>query len=390
MGVHAMSKLLYAGVAAAACLAVAGGGAFWYASVKNAQATRGKTFDQTITITATSCEPNAITVAGGKRSFEIINASDRPIEWEILDGVMVLAERENIAPGFRASLDAQLSPGTYQMACGLLSNPRGTLTVTPSQEASAAASEVTLRKFLGPLSEYRVYLALQGAQAVKTAQALQAAIVAGDVQGAQQAWLAARLPYRRIEPLAYRFSDLENRVDPRAAYLAGREADAAFTGYHRIEYGLFAKNSTDGLVPVADALVADLTELKARLTQTKLDPALLMALPADMATQLAQSHIPAGDDPYAQVDLTEFAASLEGIAKLAGLLQTVTAPVDPDLSNQIKVAMDQATAGLGALKQGGTYPKYDTISTDQRQKLSDDLTALAAPLLKLPDVIGLQ
>lgn len=383
------SSYLYAAVAVAACLAIAGGGAFWYASVKNAAATRGQTFDQTITITATSCEPNAITVAGGKRSFEIVNASDRPIEWEILDGVMVLAERENIAPGFRASLSAQLTPGTYQMACGLLSNPRGTLTVTPSDEAASAASEVTLRKFLGPLSEYRVYLALQSGQAVKAAQQLQAAIAAGDVQGARQAWLAARLPYRRIEPLAYRFSDLENSIDPRAAYLAGRENDPAFTGYHRIEYGLFDQNSTQGLGPVADQLVADLQTLKARLSQASLDPALLMALPADMAVQLAQSHIPAGDNLYAQSDLAEFEASLAGIAKLTGLLQTVVAPVDADLATQIGAATDKAAVNIGALKQNGAFPKYDTISDEGRQALAADLTALAAPLSKLPDVIGL-
>ena len=44
---------------------------------------------------------------------------------------------------------------------------------------------------------------------------------------------------------------------------------------------------------------------------------------------------------------------------------------------------------LTALKQGGAYPPYDTISAEQRQALSGDLTALAAALSKLQDVIGL-
>lgn len=385
----APNRHLYWAVAAAACLAVAGGGAFWYAASKTAATTRGQAADRTVTITATACQPNQITVPGGRRSFEIVNASDRPIEWEILDGVLVLAERENIAPGFRATLSVQLAPGTYQMACGLLSNPRGTLVVTPSDEAAAAASEVTLRKFLGPLSEYRVYLAMQGNAALSAAQTLQAAIAAGDVTAAQAAWQAARLPYRRIEALAYRFSDLENRIDPRAAYLTGREQDPAFTGYHRIEYGLFAQGTTEGFAPVAAQLVTDLEALKTRLRQAPLDPQLLIALPGDMATQLAQSHVPTGDDAYAKTDLAEFEASLEGLDKLTGLLRGVVASVNPDLEAQIGAAMERSRADLTALKQGGAYPPYDTISAEQRQALSGDLTALAAALSKLQDVIGL-
>ena len=65
----------------------------------------------------------------GKTTFKIKNASTRRLEWEILKGVMVVEERENIVPGFVQSLTATLDPGTYEMTCGLLSNPKGTLTV---------------------------------------------------------------------------------------------------------------------------------------------------------------------------------------------------------------------------------------------------------------------
>ncbi|MDA4832745.1 cupredoxin domain-containing protein, partial [Enterobacter hormaechei] len=86
--------------------------------------------------------------------FNIVNKSDRALEWEILDGVMVLEERENIVPGFTQTFTAKLNPGTYQITCGLLNNPRGTLTVTPSAEADAAAARPALVAFVGPLAEY--------------------------------------------------------------------------------------------------------------------------------------------------------------------------------------------------------------------------------------------
>src|SRR4051812_34603663 len=68
-----------------------------------------------ITITDKGCEPNRISVPAGKASFTIRNASRRAVEWEILNGVMVVAERENIIPGFVQPLTATLDPGDYQM-----------------------------------------------------------------------------------------------------------------------------------------------------------------------------------------------------------------------------------------------------------------------------------
>lgn len=383
---NSTSRGMYLAIAGAAVLVLAGGAAFWAATQKNA-GTASKA-DQLVTVQASTCEPNAITVPGGRRSFEIVNASDRPIEWEILDGVMVVAERENIAPGYRATLEVQLQPGEYAITCGLLSNPRGTLSVTASDEAAQAASEVTLRKFLGPLSEYRVYLVMQGKAALKAAENLQAAIAANDLPAAQAAWREARLPYRRIEPLASRFSDLEERIDPQAMYLKDREQDPEFSGYHRLEYGLFGKGSTEGLAPFADRLVTDLRALAEPLKQAPLDPGLLIELPREAAIQLAQAWAPQGENLYAGNDLEDMAASMEGIGKLSALLGQVVASVDPALDKAIArdvAAVNDQIAGMRALG----LASYGDMPADQRERLSAALTQLADDLRKLQPAIGI-
>ena len=377
------SRMIYLAIAGSACLVALGAGAFWYATTR--QPAQASAADRLVTVDARSCVPNEITVPGGRRSFEILNSSDRPIEWEILNGVMVVAERENIAPGFRTTLVADLAPGSYEMTCGLLSNPRGRLIVTASDEATTAASEVTLRKFLGPLSEYRVYLVMQGNQAVKKAEALRDAVAAGDLDAARAAWREARLPYRRVEPLAYRLSDLENAIDPHAAYLAGREEDPAFTGYHRLEYGLFQQNSTDGLQPFADRLVEDLKTLSARLKEMPLDPQLLIALPGDMAQQIATGQIPEGENSYAGNDAEDLAASLEGITKLTDLLGQVTASVDPALDEEIGQALQKSRDGVAAL---GDVASYAEVPAATRSALAQDLLGLADSLSRLQPVIG--
>lgn len=386
-GAAPSARMMYLAVAGAVGLMIAGGVAFYAATARNeANGEKGEGFR--VAVTSSSCQPNEITVPGGKRSFEIHNLSERPVEWEILDGVMVVAERENIAPGFRQTLTANLVPGDYEITCGLLSNPRGVLHVTESEEARLAATDIGTRSFLGPLSEYKVYLVLQSGKAQRAAEELRQAIEAEDIERARTAWREARLAYRRVEPLAYRFSDLENAIDPVADYLEKREADPAFTGFHRIEYGLWAEKSTQGLAPVAARLAADIKELKARLGKARLDPALLISLPRDMAEQLGRDKILRGEDAYAHADTAELAASFEGIAKLSNLLRAVAKPVDPALDDEIGRKLEAIETSLAALETEEGYPSYDEVDEATRRKLSQEFLALADALGRLDSVIG--
>src|SRR3990167_220844 len=125
-----------------------------------------------VTIHPHSCEPNALSVPAVRASFRIVNRSDRAVEWEILDGVLVVEERENIAPGLSQVINANLLPGDYAITCGLLSNPRGTLHVTPTAASDAAAkAKPSMVAFVGPLSEFRVYLSSQSSALIKIGRA---------------------------------------------------------------------------------------------------------------------------------------------------------------------------------------------------------------------------
>ena len=138
------ARLMYLGVAGAAGLVLVAGAAFYFATLK-AHSEKASGAVQ-VAITSKACEPNAISVLAGERTFQIANKSDRPVEWEILDGVMVVAERENIAPSFRQTLKVRLAPGDYEVTCGLLSNPRGALHVGHSEEVGSSL----VRSFFPP------------------------------------------------------------------------------------------------------------------------------------------------------------------------------------------------------------------------------------------------
>lgn len=130
-----------------------------------------------ITVTAKGCEPMELTVPAGVTTFVITNRSSRALEWEILDGVMVVDERENIAPGFKQRLTTRLKPGSYQITCGLLDNPRGRLTVTSDGSGPARPSAADL---IGVVAEYRVGTAAVLGDLADAVARLQAARGAGD------------------------------------------------------------------------------------------------------------------------------------------------------------------------------------------------------------------
>lgn len=383
------SRLMPVALGLTALLAAAGVGLFAYA-IRHQGAPADSGAMQRVVLGDKTCDPADLTLPAGRTVFEIENASDRTTEWEILDGVMVVAERENIAPGFRAQLTVRLKPGAYEITCGLLSNPRGRLVVEPSASSEAERAAPPLTAFIGPLSEYKVYLATQSAELVAATAALDAAVKAGDVGAAKAAWIAARQPWHRIEPVAGRLADLQGVIDPQSDYLAAREADPAFTGFHRLEYGLWAQGSTEGLAPVADRLVADVGTLAGRLRDLKLAPEDLAAAAAQQAGRLAEGQIAGGQDKWAAEDLQGFEASLDGIGKAAGLIGPLAAAAAPDVGKGYDDSLAAARAALAALKAPEGYPPYDRVDEEARKKLADAFGALAQAIGAMNPAIGLE
>ena len=378
-------NLVRAVLVLAILLVLAAGAAFYYAS-KVSDKSRHADADGKVQviINAKSCEPNELTVPAGRTVFEIVNKSDRSVEWEILDGVMVLEERENIAPGFKQTLSAKLSPGEYQITCGLLSNPRGKLIVTPSATSEAEKGKLPLTAFLGALAEYQIYLATEVAEFQKAVGALSDAVSSGNLEAAQAAYAPAREAYARIAPVSEALSDLDTAINARADFFEKREQDPAFGGLHRLEYGLFEQKSLDGLQPVAAKLVADAAGLKDRIRALRISPDRMLAGTASAINRFASTAGDTGDDRYAHTDLQVFAGLLEGSAKTADVLRPIIVKVDPKVLDGVD-AQVSAVKSLLAAQNGKAY---DTLSADEKAKIKDGATALADQFSKLRDQLG--
>ena len=378
-------------VAGSVIVMIAAGGLFYYASQLAAAKRKVHGNEVTVTIHPHSCEPNALTVPAGFNSFRIVNASERAVEWEILDGVLVVEERENIAPGLSQVINATLAPGDYAITCGLLSNPRGTLHVTPTAASEASArARPAMVAFIGPLSEFRVYLSSQGNALTKAVDALSQAIAAGDLAQAQALYVPAREAYQRLAPAAQRLAELDNSINARADYFEKREQDPGFIGFHRLEYGLFEQRSTQGLTPIAQQLQANSVLLKQQLLAQSLPPEQLVSIVARTLHNLADTRAGSGEEErYSHIDLNGFAANLQVTHKVVDLLRPLLTKNNADLLRTIDDASAALDAELDGLKTAQGFNTYDTVNAGQRQQISHKAKALADALDGIDPALGL-
>ncbi|PAT43315.1 iron uptake system protein EfeO [Vandammella animalimorsus] len=389
-------KFIHVALALSALLVAAAIALFYYATRTAKGPERGHTHK--VIVNDATCEPADFTLPAGVTTFEIHNASRRPLEWEILDGVMVVAERENIAPGFHSLLTVKLRPGSFAITCGLLSNPRGSLTVTPTASSEAERLRPPIEAFIGPLSESRVHLIMQSGALHKQAQALAEAVAAGDVSAARTHWLQARAAYKRIEGVAGRFADLEARIDPQASYLAQREDDPAFTGFHRLEKALFQQGSAAGLSNAAQQLAADADALKTRLRELQQKPEDLSDSALWLIHRLQEGALAQGENPYAQTDLADVHANLEGMEKIVLLTSPLLQGARPELAAQVQqrfAAVRNALQAHQVQAQGETdsepgWPPYAQITPEQRAQLAALLGELADTIAQINPALGLE
>jgi len=378
-------------LAGSVLLMIAAGGLFWYAS-NMAAAKRQHNHDEiVVNIHPHSCEPNALTVPAGRASFRIVNRSERAVEWEILDGVLVVEERENIAPGLSQVINANLQPGDYAITCGLLSNPRGTLHVTPTAASDAAAkAKPSMVAFVGPLSEFRVYLAVQGSALIKAATALNQAIASGDLAQAQALYLPARAAYQRLAPAAQRLAELDNQINARADYFEKREQDPAFVGFHRLEYALFEQRKLDDVAPIAQRLLADVTVLKQQLLAQSLPPEQLVSILVRNLNSLADVRAGSGEEErYSHSDLNGFAANTQTARKVVDLLRPMLSKSSADVLANVDQAMSDFDNQLNAFKSADGYVSYDAVTSAQRQQIAAKAKALAAAMDGIDPALGL-
>jgi iron uptake system component EfeO len=253
----------------------------------------------------------------------------------------------------------------------------------------AAKAEVSPLDLVQPIADYKVYVQENLDVLVKDTKAFTDAVKAGDLEKAKELYPSSRVSYEKIEPIAELFADLDASIDSRADDHENGEKSEDFTGFHRIEYGLFAQNSTEGLAPIADKLYADVLELQKRVKDLTVPPEKVVGGAAALLEEVAATKISGEEDRYSHTDLWDFKANVDGAQKIVELFKPLLEKENPDLVKKVEANFKTVDDILAKYKKGDGYESYDKLSDDDRKALAGPVTTLAEDLSTLRGTLGL-
>ncbi|MGV8853590.1 MAG: iron uptake system protein EfeO [Devosia sp.] len=264
-----------------------------------------------------------------------------------------------------------------------------TLAVCIGMPTFALAEADASLDLVGPLADYKIYVAEHVQTLVEDTGGLVAAIKAGDLARAQTLYAPTRMSYEAIEPIAELFSDLDAAIDARADDFEKAEADPSFTGFHRLEYGLWHTASVDGLDPFADQLLADVKDLQQRINALTFPPETVVGGAAALMEEVAASKISGEEDRYSHTDLWDFQANADGSYKIFELVKPLLADSDPEFVAKVDENFQTVSDTLAKYKSGAGYQTYDKLSDTDRNVLSAAVNTLAEDLSTLRGKLGL-
>ncbi|MGW0419183.1 iron uptake system protein EfeO [Streptomyces sp. NPDC003015] len=340
--------------------------------------------DRVIDVTATDskCEISKKEFPAGHVELAIENKGSKVTEVYVLfPDDRIVTERENIGPGTKQKVTAEVKAGDYTIACKPGMKGDGIRQQVKATGGTAAKRDPRLD---AAVAAYRKYAQEQADATLPLAKTFAAAVKAGDLEAAKKAYAPSRIGWERTEPVAESFGDIDPKVDVRAD---GLEDGQKWTGWHRLEKSLWQdKKITAEDKTLADQLITDLTDWQNRVGKADITPTSMANGAKELLDEVATGKVTGEEERYSHTDLVDFKANVEGAEKSYELLKPVAKENDAALVTEL----DKQFAALNTLldkyradKTSYDFTSYDKVGDGDRKQLSDGVNALAEPLSKL-------
>ncbi|AVH59097.1 MULTISPECIES: iron uptake system protein EfeO [Streptomyces] len=344
--------------------------------------------DGVITVTATDdkCEVSKTEVAAGSVELAVENKGSKVTEVYILfPDDRVVTERENIGPGTKQRVTAEVKAGDYQIACKPGMKGKGIRQDIKVTGGSTAQRDPRLDK---AVAAYREYAQTQADETLPKVETFVKAVKDGDMEAAKAAYAPSRIGWERTEPVAESFGDIDPKVDLREDGLEdGQDLEKDWTGWHRLERSLWKdKKLTDRDKELADQLVKDLADWQNRVGKAEITPTSMANGAKELLDEVATGKVTGEEERYSHTDLVDFKANVEGAETSYELLKPVAQENDAALTTELDKQFAALNTLLDKYRADNTsydFTSYDKVGEADRKELSDAVNALAEPLSKL-------
>jgi iron uptake system component EfeO len=221
------------------------------------------------------------------------------------------------------------------------------------------------------IEQYRSCLIEDIDRTVTNVRKLRARLAVGDLDGAKQAWIDARIGWERSEVFTSGFvPELDQQID---AWPNG------LVGFHAIEAKLFGAGKTNA-GPEVDALLESVSELSTTVREIVLTPQGLLNGVARLAYEVGESKVDGGESRVSGTSLDDMRNNVDGIELAYRILFAPTIEAgDSRLATEARHQID-------ALKSMLATRDLRAIDPDRLRAASEELVLTlqnAAPRLEL-------
>lgn len=334
-----------------------------------------------VEVSRSACGDGWTAPPAGPQTLQVRNNAAVTMEIDLVDPATgtVFGELEGVGPGTTRALPVNLGNGAYALRCA---PEDGTPFVGPTVRVAGGADRpgpavvpVTNTDLLGPLKQYHAYVADGlGTLADQTA-ALAQAVRSGNRGAAQQAWLAAHLTYERLGAAYNAFGDSDRAINGTTAGLPAGAADPGFTGFHRLENGLWHNEPMPALSPVADQLGQAVQKLRTSFANAQINENDLGLRAHEIMENTLQFELTGRTDYGSGSSLATARANLAGTRAVLDVLRPLLTTRFPGLKN-----LDAWTARTDRDLQAVAGKPLSALDRKERQRVNADVAELTERL----------
>jgi iron uptake system component EfeO len=272
----------------------------------------------------------------GWHTFEITNEADYGAEVDLTDPAngAVYDELQNIGPNTTAPMSLNVGSGKYAFLCEVedfdpVVGP--TVTVSGHQAGQPAILPITYNDLYPLAKQYASYTESGLRVLAGETTTLADAVRAGNLTAAKRDWLTAHLQYETLGAAYDAFGNYDTEIDGRADAVG--IGSPKWTGFYRLEYGLWHGQSVRELTSVADTLNTNVHQLLGWWPGQQI-PLVDIGLRTHEILENALEFQLTGHDDYGSgTTLATTLANIQGTRYLLSLLHPLLVPRDPQLAS---------------------------------------------------------
>ncbi|MFG2123057.1 iron uptake transporter permease EfeU [Streptomyces sp. NPDC048710] len=350
--------------------------------------------DQTVAVSETECGKGFTAPRPGRQTFQMHNTGGKTSEVYLIDPSTsaVYGEIEGLAPGTTRDLVATVAGGTYAWRC--VPTDGKAVTSKAVRVSGGGAAEpvvpVSARDLAAPLKAYKTYVEQGLATLVTQTRTLDDDIEGGHLDRARTDWLTAHRTYASLGAAYGTFEDFDQKIDGRPDGLPNGVQDKDFTGFLRLEHGLWHGESAKNLRAPAQQLADAVAGLRRAFPTQEFDPGDLPLRAHEILENTLQFELTGDTDQGSGTNLATADANLAGTRELLTVLRPLLTSRAPRLLPTADADTARLQKLLDAAHDGTHWTPVDQLAAADRQRLDGATGQLLEDLAPVPDLLEIR